>query len=403
MDLLRKFGVSVPRGMVADSPKSAALAAKKLKTRSLIIKAQVLAGGRGKGTFDNGLQGGVLRISSPEEADLFAQQMIGHKLITKQTGVRGRPCNQVYICEQIHCRKEYYFAFTMDSSSKGPVIIASSQGGVDIESVAANSPDAIIKSPINIFNGLNEKQARKVAQDMGFSQDSLDEAVNNILRLYKLFIEKDCTLLEINPIAEDHDGKVYCMDSKLNFDDNAAFRQKDVFDLRDWSQEDPREVQASKFNLNYIGLTGSIGCLVNGAGLAMATMDLIKYHGGQPANFLDVGGGATAEQVTEAFRIINEDSNVLAIFVNIFGGIMRCDVIAKGIIQATQKLSVRVPVVLRLQGTNVSEAKDLINQSAMKIFAVDDLQEAAQKVVCLSDIAQKAKDINVKVEFELPL
>ncbi|KAJ3615913.1 hypothetical protein Zmor_012211, partial [Zophobas morio] len=272
----------------------------------------------------------------------------------------------------------------------GPVIIASSQGGVDIESVAANSPDAIIKSPINIFNGLNEKQARKVAQDMGFSQDSLDEAVNNILRLYKLFIEKDCTLLEINPIAEDHDGKVYCMDSKLNFDDNAAFRQKDVFDLRDWSQEDPREVQASKFNLNYIGLTGSIGCLVNGAGLAMATMDLIKYHGGQPANFLDVGGGATAEQV-------------LAIFVNIFGGIMRCDVIAKGIIQATQKLSVRVPVVLRLQGTNVSEAKDLINQSAMKIFAVDDLQEAAQKVVCLSDIAQKAKDINVKVEFELPL
>lgn len=276
----------------------------------MVIKAQVLAGGRGKGHFDNGLKGGVRVIYSPTEAKMFAQQMLGHKLITKQTGAAGKICNTVYICERKYVRREFYFAILMDRATKGPMVVASSQGGVDIESVAAENPEAIIKVPVDIDQGLQPEVARDLATKLGFSKKSVKDAADMMMRLYKIFMDKDATMVEINPMAESAAGEPLCMDAKINFDDNADFRQTKVHSLRDTSQEDAREVAASDQKLNYIGLDGSIGCLVNGAGLAMATMDIIKLHGGEPANFLDVGGGATSEQVTEAFKIISADPRV---------------------------------------------------------------------------------------------
>jgi len=403
MGLLREAKVDVPRGKVAYSPIEAENVAKELNTEDMVIKAQVLAGGRGKGTFTSGLKGGVRPIYSPEEARMYAEKMIGSKLVTKQTGVAGRDCNAVYICERLYCRREFYFAITMDAISKGPVIVASSQGGVDIESVAAESPEAIIKFPIDMKTGLTEDQAGQVATELGFTPSSMPAAIRNMMRLYDLFISKDCTLLEINPMSEDSDGNVVCLDSKLNFDDNAEFRQKEIFNLRDGSQEDPREVAAAKYNLNYIGLDGSVGCLVNGAGLAMATMDVLHLHGGEPANFLDVGGGATAEAVAEAFRIISSDPKVTAILVNIFGGIMRCDVIAEGIIAAAAQLDLKIPLIVRLQGTNMAEAKALIEKSDLRIIAEDNLDQAANKAVKLATIVSQAQNIKMNVKFELPL
>lgn len=368
-----------------------------------VIKAQVLAGGRGKGFFSNGFKGGVHLVDTMEEVASISEKMIGQKLITKQTGAEGRICNSVYVCEEVPIDSECYFAITMSAVSKGPIIVASAQGGVDIEGVAAKDPDAIITLPIDMEVGLQAKQARDLAQRLGFSEVALDSAVANMQRLYALFMEKDCTLVEINPLCQTKDGKVICADAKLNFDDNAEFRQKEVFALRDRSQEDPREVAASKHNLNYIGLDGTIGCLVNGAGLAMATLDIIKLHGGSPANFLDVGGGATSEQVTEAFKIISSDPKVSAILVNIFGGIMKCDVIAQGIIAAASQLHLRIPLVVRLQGTNMEEAKSLIEQSGLHIIPEDDLDVAARKSVQLSNIVNLAHDIQLNVKFELPL
>lgn len=283
------------------------------------------------------------------------------------------------------------------------MIIASSQGGVNIEEVAKENPEAIVTEPIDVKKGIQKSQAEKVVQKLGFHPDVSAQAVEMICKLYNVFIDNDASMLEINPMVEDSSGQVYCLDAKCRFDDNAEFRHKDLFAKRDWSQVDPKEVQASKFNLNYIPLDGDIGCLVNGAGLAMATMDIIKLHGGEPANFLDVGGGATATQVMEAFRLISSDSKVQAILVNIFGGIMRCDVIAEGIIMAAKTLSLKIPIIVRLQGTRVEDAKALIASSDLRIIACDDLDEAAKIACKLSAIVGLAKSASVDVKFELPI
>ncbi|KAI7834732.1 adp-forming, beta subunit of succinate-CoA ligase [Kickxella alabastrina] len=400
-DLLSGAGIKVPQGFVASSPEEAYQAAKKLGTTDLVIKAQVLAGGRGKGHFDSGLKGGVKAIYSPEEARDLSSKMIGHKLFTKQTGAGGKECNKVFIVERKYVRREYYFAILMDRATKGPVIVASSQGGVDIETVAEESPEAIFKLPIDINKGLSLESAQGLADQLGFVGNAREEAADTFLKLYKLFLAKDATQIEINPLVETSDNQVMCMDAKFGFDDNASFRQKDIFALRDPTQEDPREVQAEKWDLNYIGLDGRIGCLVNGAGLAMSTMDIIKLHGGSPANFLDVGGSATAKQITEAFKIISSDAGVSAALVNIFGGIMRCDVVAQGIIDAVKELDLKIPLVVRLQGTNVDEGKKLINESGIAIFPCDDLDKAAELVVNLSDITSLAQKVGVRAKLSL--
>ncbi|KAF9364292.1 Succinate--CoA ligase [ADP-forming] subunit beta, mitochondrial [Mortierella sp. NVP85] len=403
MDLLGKQGIKTPRGGVAKSGAEAYKIAESLGTEDMVIKAQVLAGGRGKGTFESGLKGGVRTIFSPTEAKMFADQMLGHKLVTKQTGAAGKICNAVYICERKYVRREYYFAVLMDRKSQGPVMVASSQGGVDIEAVAAENPDAILQLPIDINKGVDRAAVRGLAERLGFTPKCVDQATDTMIKLYDLFMQKDATMVEINPMAESADHEVICMDAKINFDDNAEFRQKEIHDLRDVTQEDPREVAAAKYNLNYIGLDGSIGCLVNGAGLAMSTMDIIKLHGGEPANFLDVGGGATAEQVTEAFKIISSDPRVTTIFTNIFGGIMSCRVIAQGIIAAASTLQLQIPLVVRLQGTEVNEAKKLIAESGLRIITADDLDDAAGKSVKLSKMVNMAREAKINVSFELPI
>ncbi|KAG0035995.1 beta' subunit [Podila clonocystis] len=403
MELLQKQGIKTPRGGVAKTGAEAFEVAQKLGTEDMVIKAQVLAGGRGKGTFESGLKGGVRTIFSPREAQMFAEQMLGHKLVTKQTGAGGKICNSVYICERQYVRREYYFAVLMDRKSQGPVMVASSQGGVDIESVAAENPEAILQLPIDINKGVDRAAVRDLAERMGFTPKCVDQATDTMINLYDLFMQKDATMVEINPMAESSDHEVICMDAKINFDDNADFRQKEVHALRDVTQEDPREVAAAKYNLNYIGLDGSIGCLVNGAGLAMSTMDIIKLHGGEPANFLDVGGGATADQVTEAFKIISSDPRVTTIFTNIFGGIMSCRVIAQGIIAAASTLQLQIPLVVRLQGTEVDEAKKLIAESGLRIICSDDLDDAASKSVKLSQMVSMARDAKINVSFELPI
>ena len=291
----------------------------------------------------------------------------------------------------------------MEREYGGPVMIASSQGGVNIEEVARDNPEAIIKEPIDIVQGIQRSQVELVAQKLGFTGDAATQAADLFERLYEVFLKNDASMIEINPLVEDTSGKVYCLDSKCRFDDNAAFRHPDLFAMKDWSQLDPKESQAAKSNLNYIPLDGDIGCLVNGAGLAMATMDIIKLHGGNPANFLDVGGGATAQQVMEAFRLISSDAKVQAILVNIFGGIMRCDVIAEGIVMAAKQLSLKIPIIVRLQGTRVDDAKALIAASDLRILACDDLDEAAKIACKLSAIVGLAKSASVDVKFELPI
>lgn len=403
MKVLSDNGVQVPKFGVARSPEEVTSIIKGLKSKDYVVKAQVLAGGRGKGHFDNGLKGGVRMAFSEAEASKLASQMIGHKLITKQTGEKGIICNEVMIVERLYPRRELYFAIMMERAYGGPVLLASSVGGVNIEEIAAENPEAIITEPIDINIGVTAEQARRVAEKLGFSDASLDEAIDMIHKLYATFIKNDAIMLEINPFVEDTSGRVLCLDAKCRFDDNASFRHKDLFALRDWSQSDLREREADDSNLNYIALDGDIGCLVNGAGLAMATMDIIKLHGGNPANFLDVGGGATAKQVTEAFRIISSDPKVQAILVNIFGGIMRCDVIAEGIIQAAETLNLKTPIICRLQGTRVEDAQALIHASKMRIHARDDLDEAAKLAVNVSQIVSLAKSAEVAVNFELPI
>merc|ERR1712141_49739 len=340
---------------------------------------------------------------SAEEIEEAAKGMIGDFLITKQTGADGRICNSVMVTERKYTRKEYYLAFTNDRKFNGPVLIASTEGGVNIEEIAASNPDAIQTFPIDIIGGLSKEMALDIVGKLHFPAEDQDEVAQTLVKLYNLFLTKDATMVEINPFAEDANGGYFCLDAKLRFDDNAEYRQKQVFDQRDWSQEDPSEVEADKQNLNYIALDGDIGCMVNGAGLAMATMDIIKLHGGSPANFLDVGGGATAHQVKEAFKIITGDPKVNAILVNIFGGIMRCDVIAEGIIAAARELNLSTPIVVRLQGTNVDEAKVMIGSSGLKILPVDNLDEAARLSCKLSKIVAVARDAHLDVKFEMPI
>ena len=322
---------------------------------------------------------------------MFADQMIGHKLITKQTGAAGRLCNAVYICERKFARREFYLAILMDRQSQAPVVIASSQGGMDIETVAKESPDAIITTNINIHEGVTDEVARNIAHDLGFSEQCVEDAKNTIQNLYKVFMEKDATQIEINPLSETSDHQVLAMDAKLTFDDNADFRQKEVFSWRDTTQEDSDEVKAAECGLNFIKLDGDIGCLVNGAGLAMATMDIIKLNGGSPANFLDVGGGATPQAIKQAFDLITSDPKVTAIFVNIFGGIVRCDAIAQGLISVVESMNLRTPIVARLQGTNMEQAAKLISESGLKIFSIEDLQSAAEKSVQFSKVVKMGK------------
>jgi succinyl-CoA synthetase beta subunit len=305
--------------------------------------------------------------------------MIGHKLITKQTGERGRICNSVYIVERKFARREFYLAILMDRATQSPIIVASSQGGMDIEAVAKESPESIITTPVDIHQGVTDEMAKKISTELGFSPQCI----------------------EINPLSETSDHQVMCMDAKLGFDDNAEFRQQEVFEWRDVTQEDADEVKAAEQGLNFIKLDGDIGCLVNGAGLAMATMDIIKLNGGAPANFLDVGGGATPKAIKSAFDLITADPKVTAIFVNIFGGIVRCDDIAKGLISVAETMNLRIPIIARLQGTNMEAAQKLIDESGLKIFSINDLQNAAEKSVQFSKIVKTARDIDVGVEFNL--
>jgi len=380
--LLNDYGVATPKSIPAKTPEEAYDVAKNFGTDKLVIKAQVLAGGRGKGHFDNGFKGGVHVVDTPEQARDIAQKMLGAKLITKQTGERGRVCNAVMLAERRDPSHEYYVAVLNDRGTGGPVIVASAQGGMNIEEVAAKDPSAIITTPIDFEKGLSSQAAVDLAKKLGFkTEQTQKEAANIFQNLYKIFREKDATQIEINPMAETTDGHVLCMDAKFGFDDNAEFRQQDIYTLRDISQEDPVEVEAQEHGLNFIKLDGNIGCLVNGAGLAMATMDVLKLHGGDPANFLDVGGGATPDAVKKAFELLMSDKAVNAILLNVFGGIMRCDYIAEGVIKATKELDLRVPLIVRLQGNKEKEAKQLIKDSGLKIYSFDGLDEAAAKAV----------------------
>jgi len=331
----------------------------------------------------------ILRTSpdSPEQAKEYASKMIGHKLITKQTGAAGRICNAVMLAQRRVPKHEYYAAILNDRARQTPVLVTSAQGGMNIEDVAKSNPEAIITTPINFEKGLTHGEGVELAQKLGFkTQQSQRDAADTFIRLYRIFKDKDATQIEINPMAETEDGAVLCMDAKFGFDDNAEFRQKEVYDLRDTSQETGVEVEAAKYGLNFIKLDGNVGCLVNGAGLAMATMDVLKLHGGDPANFLDVGGGATPETVKKAFELLMSDKSVTSILVNVFGGIMRCDYIAEGVIKATKELDLKVPLVVRLQGTKEHEAKQLIKESGLEIYPFDGLDEAAAKAVELGRV-----------------
>jgi succinyl-CoA synthetase beta subunit len=379
---MSKYGVNVPKGIVVSSVAEVKQAIRDAfpGEKEVVVKSQVLAGGRGLGTFKNGFEGGV-HIAKIDEAEDIAAKMLGQILITRQTGPEGKPVNKVYICQKLSLANEMYFAITLDRVSAGPVIISCSKGGTSIEDLAEKYPDMIIKVPIDIFKGITDEDAAKVVEGLAPRLADRDASIDQVKKLYDLFRETDCTLLEINPIAETVDGQLVAADAKMNFDDNAAYRQKDIFSFRDKSQEDPREVSAAEADLNYIGLDGEIGCMVNGAGLAMATMDIIKLHGGTPANFLDVGGNASEGQVVEAFKILTSDEKVKAILVNIFGGIMKCDVIASGIVNAAKQVQLKVPVVVRLEGTNVDLGKSILKESGLALITAENLDDAAQNAV----------------------
>ena len=369
-----------------------------------VIKAQVLSGGRGKGKFDNGFQGGVHIVTSSEDGKKLSKNMLGHTLITNQSGPDGKICEKVLVQERLYARKELYFAILLDRATDGPVLVGSKRGGMNIEDVARDTPEAICKIPVDITTGVTQKQLKFMSEQLGFDKPNMIKKVSDTInKLYNLFIEKDALLIEINPFVETPDSQIICSDCKLNFDDNTDFKHKDLFALKDTNQEDPREKRAQKLGLSYIGLDGNIGCIVNGAGLAMATMDIIKLYGGEPANFLDVGGGATQDQITEALKILNDDNKVQAILINIFGGIMRCDVIAKGIIEAAKNVTLRVPLVVRLQGTKSKEARILMDNSELKVIPAEDLDNAAFKAVRLASIVEIANDANIDVKFELPI
>lgn len=465
-ELMGKHGVSVQSGYAVQSVEDAVEKAKALfqkGAKGMVVKAQIHAGGRGKGYFNNGYQGGVHIAKTVDEVEHIASRMLGAHLITKQTPPEGQLCLTCYLEPTLGFDRELYLAFLMDRNFAGPVMVASTEGGMDIEAVAKKNPDAIIKMGIDIEKGLLPEQSREMAQRLGFAADQIEDAQEQMLALYNMFNELDCTQIEINPLvvsaptfkpdfdsvsdwvesfpkfskfapnfeftewdqlldytAEDlqeleipvrasvplakiiskfelrmNAGKVYCLDAKLNFDDNAEFRHKEIFALKDKSMEDPRETAAAEYDLNYIALDGNIGCMVNGAGLAMATMDIISLRGGSPANFLDVGGGASEQQVEAAFRILTSDENVKAILVNIFGGIMQCDVIAKGIVSAASNIDIQVPIVVRLEGTNITEGNAILRESGIDIITASDLDQAAQLAV--QAIANRNRSRRVQV------
>ncbi|XP_016509970.2 succinate--CoA ligase [ADP-forming] subunit beta, mitochondrial [Nicotiana tabacum] len=381
-ELMGKYGINVPKGVAVASLDALKKAIQDVlpNQNEVVVKSQVLAGGRGLGTFKNGFQGGV-HIVKADQAEEIAAKMLGQILVTKQTGAQGKVVSKVYLCEKMSLVNEMYFSIILDRATAGPLIIACRKGGTSIEDLAEKFPDMIIKVPIDVFKGISDEDAAKVVDGLAPKVADRNDSIEQVKKLYKLFCESDCTMLEINPLAETSDNKLVAADAKLNFDDNASYRQKEIFALRDSSQEDPREVAAAKADLNYIGLDGEIGCMVNGAGLAMATMDIIKLHGGTPANFLDVGGNATEGQVVEAFKILTADEKVKAILVNIFGGIMKCDVIASGIVNAAKQVQLKVPVVVRLEGTNVEQGKRILKESGMTLITAEDLDDAAEKAV----------------------
>jgi succinyl-CoA synthetase beta subunit len=380
-ELLEKFGVATPPGKVASTPEEAEQVARELGTNDLVVKVQIHAGGRGKGIFTNGFKGGVHLCKSPAEAREIAGKMLGQTLVTHQTGPAGRVVNKVLVARSAEIAREIYFAILLDRATAAPLIVASTEGGVEIETVAEKSPEKIMREPINPLAGLQAFQTRKLARQLEFESSQLKATAKLFDGLYRTFIACDCSMVEVNPLIVTPEGEVLALDAKFDFDDNALYRHPELAALRDIAEEDPREVEASKHELNYIGLDGNIACLVNGAGLAMATMDIIKFYGGSPANFLDVGGGATEEQVTEAFKILIADDKVRAILVNIFGGIMKCDIIAQGIINAVKTVKLPVPLVVRLEGTNVEAGKKLIADSGLPVITADDLADAAKKVV----------------------
>src|SRR3954466_7628799 len=396
-ELLQKFGVATPPGKAARTPDEAEQVARELGTEDLVVKAQIHAGGRGKGTFKNGFKGGVKLCKSPAEARELASKMLGETLVTHQTGPDGKVVSTVLVAKSVEIAREIYFAILMDRGSGGPMIVASTEGGVEIEAVAEKSPEKIIREPVDRLAGIQPYQTRKLAKELGFDSSQIKAASKLFDGLYRTFLALDCSMVEVNPLVVTDKGDVLALDAKFNFDDNALYRHKDVAALRDIGEEDPREVEASKFGLNYIGLDGNIACLVNGAGLAMATMDIIKFYGGSPANFLDVGGSATEEQVTEAFKILVADKRVEAILVNIFGGIAKCDVIAQGIIAAARAVGLSVPLVVRLEGTNVEKGKQLLKESGLTLITADDLADAAKKAVKAASAANpKSQNPNPK-------
>ena len=375
-EILRKYGVAVPNGKVAFSPDEAVKVAKELGSRIVVVKAQIHAGGRGKA-------GGVKVAKNLDEVRTFAKELLGKTLVTHQTGPEGKVIKRLYIEEGSDIVKEFYLSYVLDRATSRVTVMGSEEGGMDIEEVAETNPEKIFKEIVDPVSGLMPFQARRLAFNMNIPKHLINKAVKLFLGLYDAFIEKDASIVEINPLVITANDEVMALDAKFNFDSNALYRHKDIVELRDFDEEDPKEIEASKYDLSYISLDGNIGCMVNGAGLAMATMDTISYYGGSPANFLDVGGGATAEKVTEAFKIILSDASVKGIFVNIFGGIMKCDVIAEGVIEAAKEVGLEVPLVVRLEGTNVDLGKKLLNESGLNIVAADSMADGAQKIVKL--------------------
>ncbi|WP_353269924.1 ADP-forming succinate--CoA ligase subunit beta [Wolbachia endosymbiont (group A) of Myopa testacea] len=370
-EILHKFNVPVPKGFVTISSEGVKTQASQLKSDVFVVKAQIHAGGRGKA-------GGVKLAKSDEEAQQFVKDMIGMTLVTNQTGPSGQQVRRVYIEEGSSIKKEYYLSLVIDPKLSRPIFIFSSEGGMDIEEVAKNSPAKIVKFDIDLATSFDSS---KLSSSFNLSSEQIEKITNVAKNIYDAFIATDASQIEINPLVETSSGDFIALDAKINFDDNALYRHPEIMELRDYDEEVKEEIEASKYGLSYIKMDGSIGCMVNGAGLAMATMDIIKYYGAEPANFLDVGGGASKETVTEAFKIILSDSNVRGILVNIFGGIMRCDIIASGIVAAVKEMSIKVPLVVRLSGTNFEEGKRILEESGLNIIAADELGDAAQKIV----------------------
>lgn len=374
--IFRSMGVAVPEGRVAYTAEEAVEKAKELDSKVYVVKAQIHAGGRGKA-------GGVKIAKSLSEVETYAKELLGKTLVTHQTGPEGKEIKRLYIEEGCDIQKEYYVGFVIDRATDRVTLMASEEGGTEIEEVAAKTPEKIFKETIDPVVGLAPYQARRIAFNINIPKESINKAAKFLVSLYNVFIEKDCSIVEINPLVTTGEGEVLALDAKVNFDDNALFKHKDIQELRDLEEEDPKEIEASKYDLSYIALDGDIGCMVNGAGLAMATMDTINHFGGNPANFLDVGGGATKEKVTEAFKIILGDENVKGIFVNIFGGIMKCDIIAEGIVAAVKEVELTLPLVVRLEGTNVERGKEILKKSGLAIEPAATMAEGAQKIVKL--------------------